>query len=69
MRQHNLFPNTFFSFTPKHLCILRPRPHPDDSNRCWFHKVSLALHAHPSLSGGVEALPALHNEIDRLMTG
>ena len=46
--QYNLFPNTIFSFTPEHLWILRPRPHPDDPNRCWFDKISLVLHADPS---------------------
>ena len=46
-----------FSFTAEHLCILRPRPHPDDSNRCWFDKVNLVLHAAPGLSGGIKALP------------
>ena len=54
--QYNLFPNTIFSFTPEHLWILRPRPHPDDPNRCWFDKISLVLHADPKLGGATKAL-------------
>ena len=41
--QYNLFPNAILSFTPEHLWILRPRPHPTDPNRCWFDKISLLM--------------------------
>ena len=49
--QYNLFPNAILSFTPEHLWILRPRPHPTDPNQCWFDKLSLVLYADPSLGG------------------
>jgi len=48
--QYNLFPNTFFSFTPEHCWILRPRPHPTDPNRCEFDKISLVMFADPELA-------------------
>ena len=60
--QYNLFPNTIFSFTPEHLWILRPRPHPTDPNQCWFDKLSLVLYADPSLSSATRGIanPARH---------
>lgn len=48
--QYNLFPNTIFSFTPEHVWILRPRPHPTDPNRCEFDKLSLVMFADPELA-------------------
>ncbi len=48
--QYNLFPNTIFSFTPEHLWILRPRPHPTDPGRCEFDKISLVMFADPELA-------------------
>lgn len=60
--QYNLFPNTIFSFTPEHLWILRPRPHATDPQQCWFDKMSLVLHADPSLGGQTRGIggPARH---------
>jgi phenylpropionate dioxygenase-like ring-hydroxylating dioxygenase large terminal subunit len=48
--QYNLFPNTIFSFTPEHVWILRPRPHPTDPHRCEFDKISLVMFADPALA-------------------
>lgn len=52
--QYNLFPNTVLSFTPEHCWVLRPRPHPDDPNRCLFDKLSMVMFADPDTndSGG-----------------
>lgn len=43
--QYNLFPNVILSFTPEHLWILRPRPHPTDPQKCEFDKLSLMMFA------------------------
>jgi len=48
--QYNLFPNTIFSFTPEHLWILRPAPHPQDPAQCVFDKISLVMFADPELA-------------------
>ncbi len=48
--QYNLFPNVIFSFTPEHLWILRPRPHPTDPGRCTFDKLSLVRFADPEIA-------------------
>ena len=52
--QYNLFPNTILSFTPEHCWILRPRPHPTDSTRCDFDKLSLVMFADPGLTDASE---------------
>ncbi len=48
--QYNLFPNAILSFTPEHLWILRPRPHPSDPARCEFDKISLLRFADPAIN-------------------
>lgn len=52
--QYNLFPNAILSFTPGHLWLLRPRPHPDDPHRCLFDKLSFIMFADTEL--GVAAV-------------
>ena len=47
--QYNLFPNVIMSFTPGHLWLMRPRPHPTDPSRCLFDKLSLVRFADPEL--------------------
>ena len=48
--QYNLFPNAILSFSPEHLWILRPRPHPTDPSRCEFDKISLVRFADPAIN-------------------
>jgi phenylpropionate dioxygenase-like ring-hydroxylating dioxygenase large terminal subunit len=57
--QYNLFPNAILSFTPEHLWILRPRPHPADPGRCEFDKLSLIRLPDASLTATPQALPGL----------
>ena len=47
--QYNLFPNVMMSFTPGHLWLLRPRPHPTDPALCLFDKLSFIMFADPNL--------------------
>ena len=48
--QYNLFPNTVLSFTPEHCWLLRARPHPNDTSKCSFDKISLEMFADPNLA-------------------
>ena len=45
--QYNLFPNVIFSFTPEHVWLMQPKPHPSDPNRCIFDKLSFVAGANP----------------------
>ena len=54
--QYNLFPNAILSFTPEHCWLLRPRPHPSDTSKCVFDKISLEMYADPALAGRAEEI-------------
>jgi len=43
--QYDLFPNIIATIHPESLWIMRPRPHPDDPNKCYFDKISLQIRA------------------------
>ena len=43
--QYDLFPNIIATIHPESLWIMRPRPHPDDPNKCFFDKISLQIPA------------------------
>ncbi len=64
--QYNLFPNTIFSFTPEHLWILRPRPHPTDPNRCEFDKYTLVMFADPELVTGSDDIVSIGRASTRI---
>jgi len=54
--QYNIFPNAILSFTPEHCWLLRPRPHPTDTSKCIFDKISLEMYADPMLAESADEI-------------
>jgi len=56
--QYNLFPNTILSFTPERCWVLRPRPHPNDPQQCYFDKLTLLRGGAPIIGSGSSSMQA-----------